>query len=50
MQETYIQSLGWEVPLEEETATQFHNIDGKISWTEEPGGLQPIALQTVGHN
>ena len=39
MQETGIQSLGWEDPLEEEMATHFSILAWKITWTEEPGGL-----------
>ena len=37
-QETLIQSLGWEDPLEKETATHSSILDWKIPWTEEPGG------------
>ena len=40
VQETRVQSLGWEDPLEKEMAT--HSIAWKISWTEEPGGLQSM--------
>ena len=39
MEETCIQSLGWENPLEKEMATHFSILDLRISWTEEPGGL-----------
>ena len=50
MQETQVPSLGQEDPLEKETAT-YSSIDAwKISWTEEPGGLQSMQLQKVGHN
>ena len=45
MQETLIQSLGWEDPLEEEMATHSSILVWKIPWTQEPGGLQPMGLQ-----
>ena len=45
MQGTWLQSLGWEDPLEEEVATHFSILAWEIPWTEEPGGLQ-----RVGHN
>ena len=45
MQETQIQSLGWEDPLEKEMATHSRILDWRLSWTEEPGGLQFIGLQ-----
>ena len=48
VQETQVQSLGQEDPLEEEMAT--HSISWKILWTEEPGGLQSTGLQRVRHN
>jgi len=37
--ETWVRSLGWEDPLEKETATHSSILAGKIPWTEEPGGL-----------
>ena len=40
MQETRIQSLGWEDPLEKEMATHFSILTWRIPWTQEPGGLQ----------
>ena len=40
----------WEDPLEEEMATHSSILAWKISWTEEPGGLQSMRLQRVGHN
>ena len=40
MQETQVQSLGWEDPLEKEMATHFSILAWRIPWTEEPGGLQ----------
>ena len=45
MQETWVQTLGWEHPLEEEMATHSIILAWKIPWTEEPGGLQSIGLQ-----
>ena len=49
MQETRVQSLGWEDPLEEEMATHSSIPAWRISWTEEPGRLQSMELQRVGH-
>ena len=39
MQETWVQSLGWEDPLEKEMATHSNFLPWRILWTEEPGGL-----------
>ena len=50
MQETWIQSLGWEDPLEKEVATHSSILAWRIPWTEEPGGLQSMESQRVGHN
>ena len=50
VQETQVQSLNWEDPLEKEMATPSSILAWKIPWTEEPGGLQSRGLQTVGHN
>ena len=50
MQETQIQSLGREDPLEEGMATLSSILAWRIPRTEEPGGLQSIGLQRVGHN
>ena len=50
MEETLVQSLGWEDPLEKEMATHSSTIAWKIPWTEEPGRLQSIGSQRVGHN
>ena len=50
MQETQVQSLGWEDPLEKEMATQSSILAWKILWTEEPGGLQSMESQRVGHD
>ena len=49
MQETQVQSLGWEDPLEEEMATHSNILAWEIPWTEEPSGFQSMGLQTVGH-
>ena len=49
-QETRVQSLGWEDPLEEKMATQSSILAWKMLWTEERGGLQSMGLQIVGHN
>ena len=45
-----VQSLGQEDPLEEVIATQSHILAWEIPRTEEPGGLQPIESQRVGHD
>ena len=50
MQETQIQSLGREDPLEEEIATHSSSLAWRIPWIEEPGRLQSIGSHTVGHN
>jgi len=50
MQEMQVQSLGWEDALEKEMATQSSILAWKIPWTEEPGRLQPMGLQSVRHN
>ena len=44
--ETQIPPLGWEDPLEEETATHFSILAWKIPWTEESGGLQSVGSQS----
>ena len=49
-QETQVQSLGQEDPLERGMATRSRILAWKIPWTEESGGLQFIGLQRVGHN
>ena len=43
-------SLGWEDPLEEGMATHCSVLAWRIPWTEEPGGLQSMGLQRVGHD
>ena len=45
VQETQVRSLGWEDRLEKEIATHSSILAWKISWTEEPGGLQSMGLQ-----
>ena len=50
MQETQVRSPGQEDPLEKETATHSSNLAWKIPWTEEPGRLQSLGSQRVGHN
>ena len=47
MQETWVQSLGQEVPLEEEIATHSSSLAWKILWMEEPDGLWSMGLQRV---
>ena len=49
MQETRVQFLGREDPLEEEMATHSNSLAWKIPWTEEPRGLQSVGLQRVEH-
>ena len=49
-QETWVRFLGWEDPLEKEMATHSSILAWKISWTEEPGGLQSMVSQRVGHD
>ena len=50
MQETRVQSLGGEDPLEKEMATHSSILAWRIPWTEESGELQSVELQRVGHN
>ena len=50
MRETQVQSQVWEDPLEKGMATHFSILAWRISWTEEPGGLQSTGLQRVGHD
>ena len=50
MQETWIQSLGWEDPLEQGMATHPSILAWKIPWTEKSGRLQSMGLQRVGHD
>ena len=56
MWETWVRSLGWEDPLEKEMATHSSTLGlenplaWEIPWTEEPGRLQSMGSQRVGHN
>ena len=50
MQETRVQSLGWEDPLEKEMAAHSSILAWKIPWTTEPGRLPSTGSQTVGHD
>ena len=50
MQEMLVQSLHWDDPLEKEMATHSSIRAWEIPWTEEPGGLQSMGSQRVGHN
>ena len=50
VQETRIQSLGWEDPLEEEMATHSSILAWKIPWAEKPGWLQSKGSQRVRHD
>ena len=50
MWETWIRSLGWEDPLEKGMATRSSILAWRIPWTVEPGGLQSMGLQRVGHD
>ena len=49
MRETRVQSLGWEDPLEKEMVTHSSILAWRIPWTEEPGRLQSMESQRVGH-
>ena len=49
MPETWVRSLTWEDSLEEGMATHSSILAWRIPWTEEPGGLQSMQLQRVGH-
>ena len=48
--ETLVRSLGGEDPLEKEMATHSSTLAWKIPWTEEPGRLQSMGSQRVGHD
>ena len=50
MQETRVQSLNWEDPLEKRRATHSSILAWRIPWTKEPGGLQSMGSQRVRHN
>ena len=50
VQETLVQSLGWEDPLEKEMATHSSILAWKILWMEEPSRLQSMGSQRVRHD
>ena len=50
VQETWVQSLGWEDPLEKGIATHSSILAWRIPWTEEPGGLQSMGSQRVRYD
>ena len=50
MQETLVQSLGWEDALEKAMVTHSSILAWKILWTEEPVGLQSMGSQRAGHD
>ena len=50
MHETWVQSLGWEDPLEKGMATHSSILAWRIPWTEELGRLQSMGLQRVRHD
>ena len=50
MQETWVQFLGQEYPLGKRMATHVSMLTGGSPWTEEPGGLQSMGSQRVGHD
>ena len=50
MWETWVQSLGQEDPMEEDMATHSSILAWRIPWAEEPGRLQSMGSQRVGHN
>ena len=50
MQETWVQSLGWEDPLEKKMATHSSILAWEIPWMEEPGWLQSMGSQRVRHD
>ena len=50
MQETWFHFLGWDDPLEKGMSTHSSIFAWKIPWIEEPGGLESMGLQRVGHD
>ena len=50
MQETWVESLSWEDPLQKGIATHSSILAWKIPWTEEPGSLQSVGSQRVRHD
>ena len=50
IREMRVQSLGQEDPLEKEMATHSNTLAWKMPWTEEPGGMQTMVSQRIGHD
>ena len=50
VRETRVPSLGWKDTLDKGMATHYSILVWRIPWTEEPGGLQSMGLQRVGHD
>ena len=50
MQKTWVWSLGWDDLLEKEMATHFSILAWRVPWTKEPGGLQSMGVQRIGHD
>ena len=50
MQETWVQSLGWEDPVEKEMATRSSILAWRLPWMEEPRGLQSTGSPRIGHD
>ena len=50
VQETWVRPLGWEDPWRRKWQPHSSILAWKISWTEEPGGLQPMGSQRVRHD
>ena len=50
VKETWVQSLGWEDPLEEERATHSSILAWRIPWAVEPDGIQSMGSQRVRHD
>ena len=50
VQETRVQSLSWEEPLEKEMATYCSILAWRFPWMEEPGGLHSVRSQRIGHD
>ena len=50
VQETRVQSLNWEDPLEKEMATHSNVLAWRILWTDDPGGLQSMGSKRVRHD
>ena len=50
MRETWVQSLGWEDPLEEDMAAHSSILAWRIPWLEDPGGVQSMGSRRVRHD